>query len=114
MMGFLPGLPYLGSLPAEFELPRRENPRLRVPPGSIAIAMAMTTIYPLESPGGWNLLGRTPVADVGSAPRRAVTAGCRRQGDVRTDIACESTRSILRASRRRHLRAAARTRGPAA
>jgi len=62
MMGFLPGLPYLGSLPAELELPRRENPRLRVPPGSIAIAMAMTTIYPLESPGGWNLLGRTPVA----------------------------------------------------
>jgi KipI family sensor histidine kinase inhibitor len=61
MMGFLPGFPYMGSLPAELELPRRENPRLRVPSGSIAIAMAMTTVYSLESPGGWHLLGRTPV-----------------------------------------------------
>lgn len=61
MMGFLPGFPYMGSLPAELELPRRENPRLRVPSGSIAIAMAMSTVYSLESPGGWHLLGRTPV-----------------------------------------------------
>ena len=60
MMGFLPGFPYMGDLPAELELPRRENPRVRVPPGSIAIAMAMTAIYTLESPGGWHLLGRTP------------------------------------------------------
>jgi inhibitor of KinA len=61
MMGFLPGFPYMGGLPAELELPRRENPRLRVPSGSIAIAMTMTIIYSLESPGGWHLLGRTPV-----------------------------------------------------
>jgi KipI family sensor histidine kinase inhibitor len=60
MMGFLPGFPYMGDLPPELELPRRENPRVRVPPGSIAIAMAMTSIYTLESPGGWHLLGRTP------------------------------------------------------
>ena len=60
MMGFLPGFPYMGDLPADLELPRRENPRIRVPAGSIAIAMAMTSIYTLESPGGWHLLGRTP------------------------------------------------------
>ena len=61
MMGFLPGFPYMGGLPAELELPRRESPRLRVPSGSLAIAMTMTIIYSLESPGGWHLLGRTPV-----------------------------------------------------
>jgi len=61
MMGFLPGLPYLGGLPPEFGLPRRENPRVKVPPGSISVAMAMTVIYPLESPGGWHILARTPV-----------------------------------------------------
>jgi KipI family sensor histidine kinase inhibitor len=60
MMGFLPGLPYLGGLPAEFGLPRRENPRVKVPRGSISVAMAMTVIYPLESPGGWHILARTP------------------------------------------------------
>jgi inhibitor of KinA len=60
MMGFLPGLPYLGGLPSEFELPRRENPRITVPKGSVAVAMAMTVVYPLESPGGWHILARTP------------------------------------------------------
>lgn len=60
MMGFLPGLPYLGGLPPEFGLPRRENPRVKVPAGSISVAMAMTVIYPLESPGGWHILARTP------------------------------------------------------
>lgn len=61
MMGFLPGLPYLGGLPSEFALPRRENPRVKVPAGSISVAMAMTVIYPLECPGGWHILARTPV-----------------------------------------------------
>src|SRR5262245_52352193 len=60
MMGFLPGLPYLGGLPPEFELPRRENPRIKVPSGAVAVAMSMTVIYPLESPGGWHILARTP------------------------------------------------------
>lgn len=60
MLGFLPGFPYMGDLPAELALPRRENPRVRVPSGSIAIAMRMTSIYTLESPGGWHLLARTP------------------------------------------------------
>jgi KipI family sensor histidine kinase inhibitor len=61
MMGFLPGLPYLGGLPDEFALPRRENPRLKVPSGSVAVAMSMSVIYPQESPGGWHILARTPV-----------------------------------------------------
>jgi inhibitor of KinA len=61
MLGFLPGQPYMGDLPDVLHLPRRENPRTVVPPGSVAIATTMTTIYPLESPGGWHLIGRTPV-----------------------------------------------------
>ena len=61
MIGFLPGHPYMGDLPKELELPRREEPRTRVPAGSVAIATTMTVVYPNESPGGWHLIGRTPV-----------------------------------------------------
>jgi inhibitor of KinA len=77
MMGFLPGLPYLGGLPKEFEVPRRENPRLKVPRGAVSVAMAMTVIYPLESPGGWHILGRTPVPlwDLGRDPPTILAAG---------------------------------------
>jgi len=60
MLGFLPGFAYLGELPERLRLPRRATPRTRVPAGSIAIAADMTAIYPLESPGGWHLIGRTP------------------------------------------------------
>src|SRR5262245_23306451 len=61
MVGFLPGYPYMGDLPPELALPRRENPRTKVPAGSIAIATTQTAVYALESPGGWHLIGRTPV-----------------------------------------------------
>lgn len=61
MMGFLPGYPYMGDLPAPLVLPRRENPRVRVPPGAVGIATNLTAIYSLESPGGWHLIGSTPV-----------------------------------------------------
>lgn len=61
VIGFLPGLPYLGDLPARLELPRRTSPRIKVPAGSVAIAMNQTVIYPLESPGGWHIIGRTAV-----------------------------------------------------
>jgi inhibitor of KinA len=60
MVGFLPGYPYMGDLPPELALPRRENPRTKVPPGSVAIATTLTAVYTLESPGGWHLIGRTP------------------------------------------------------
>lgn len=61
-IGFLPGFPYAGELPAALAgLPRRETPRLRVPAGSVAIAGRQTAIYPRDSPGGWHLLGRTPL-----------------------------------------------------
>jgi KipI family sensor histidine kinase inhibitor len=60
-LGFLPGYPYMGDGPAELSLPRRETPRLRVPTGSVCIAFRQTGIYTMESPGGWHLLGRTPV-----------------------------------------------------
>lgn len=61
MIGFLPGFPYLGDLPAELALPRRADPRQKVPAGSVAIATTLSAIYPFESPGGWHLIGRTPV-----------------------------------------------------
>jgi inhibitor of KinA len=61
MLGFLPGFPYMGDLPAQLELPRRADPRLRVPAGSVSIATSLTAIYPYESPGGWHLIGATPI-----------------------------------------------------
>jgi inhibitor of KinA len=61
MIGFVPGYPYMGDLPAPLVLPRRADPRIRVPAGSIAIATQLTAIYPLESPGGWHLIGATPI-----------------------------------------------------
>lgn len=61
-MGFLPGFPYAGYLPPELAgLPRRDSPRVRVPSGSVAIVGRQTGIYPGESPGGWHLIGRTPM-----------------------------------------------------
>ncbi len=61
MIGFLPGYGYMGDLPEPIRLPRRATPRTRVPRGSVAIAKDMTAVYPLESPGGWHLIGRTPI-----------------------------------------------------
>lgn len=61
MLGFVPGYPYMGDLPEAIVLPRRTDPRTRVPAGSVAIAAGMTAIYPVESPGGWHLIGATPV-----------------------------------------------------
>jgi len=75
-IGFLPGFPYAGYLPERLSgLARRSEPRLKVPAGSVAIAGRQTGIYPLDSPGGWHLLGRTPLriadADQGHFPIRA-------------------------------------------
>ena len=61
VLGFMPGLAYVAGLEPSLFLPRRAEPRVRVPRSSVAIAMDMTTIYPFESPGGWHLIGRTPL-----------------------------------------------------
>jgi KipI family sensor histidine kinase inhibitor len=61
VLGFMPGLAYVAGLEQSLYLPRRTQPRVRVPRSSVAIAMDMTTIYPFESPGGWHLIGRTPL-----------------------------------------------------
>jgi inhibitor of KinA len=59
MMGFLPGFAYLGGMNERISIPRKDTPRLKVPVGSVGIAGKQTGIYPLESPGGWQLIGRT-------------------------------------------------------
>ena len=61
LIGFLPGFPYLGGLPDWLDLPRRATPRTAVPANSFAIAGGQAAIYPWQSPGGWHLLGRTPL-----------------------------------------------------
>ena len=61
MVGFVPGWAYLGPVPEELIVPRRAVPRTRVPAGSVAITGQQTGIYPLDSPGGWNVIGRTSV-----------------------------------------------------
>ncbi|HEY4247292.1 MAG TPA: 5-oxoprolinase subunit PxpB [Lacunisphaera sp.] len=61
MIGFAPGFPYLGGLPKELNTPRHAKPRMNVAPGSVGIAGNQTGIYPLGTPGGWNLIGRTPL-----------------------------------------------------
>ncbi len=61
MCGFSPGFSYLGSLDKRIATPRLETPRIRVPAGSVGIAEGQTGIYPLESAGGWRLIGRTPL-----------------------------------------------------
>lgn len=62
MLGFAPGHPYLGEWGQAFRLPRRSTPRTQVAAGSVAVANGQTVIYPYALPGGWNLIGRTPLA----------------------------------------------------
>jgi inhibitor of KinA len=61
MVGFMPGFAYLGGLADEIATPRRRSPRTAVPAGTVGIGGQQTGVYPLESPGGWNLIGRTPL-----------------------------------------------------
>jgi KipI family sensor histidine kinase inhibitor len=62
MMGFLPGFPYLGGMSERIATPRLKTPRSAIPAGSVAIAERQTGIYPVESPGGWRIIGRTPIS----------------------------------------------------
>jgi len=59
LLGFVPGFAYLSELDRSLHLPRRAEPRPRVPAGSVAIAAAQTAVYPLDTPGGWHIIGRT-------------------------------------------------------
>ncbi|NGQ93669.1 5-oxoprolinase subunit PxpB [Brevibacillus sp. SYP-B805] len=61
MIGFAPGFPYLGGMPERIATPRRETPRLSIPPGTVGIGGRQTGIYPLATPGGWHCIGRTPL-----------------------------------------------------
>lgn len=62
MIGFMPGFPYMGGLPQVLEMPRLSNPRKALPARSFGIAGSMCAVYPWESPGGWRILGRTPLS----------------------------------------------------
>lgn len=77
MLGFLPGFAYMGDVPGPLNLPRRKTPRVKVPPRSLAIAIGQTGIYPLESPGGWWLIGQVPVelCDMGKSPPALLAPG---------------------------------------
>jgi inhibitor of KinA len=61
MIGFLPGFAYMGTLPKELEVARKKTPSAKIPAGSVAIAGKQTGVYPSSSPGGWNVIGRTPI-----------------------------------------------------
>ena len=60
-MGFLPGFLYLGGLSEKLHMPRKETPRMHIPKGSVAIGGSQTGIYPQDSPGGWHIIGKTPI-----------------------------------------------------
>lgn len=60
MIGFAPGFPYLGGLDKRIATPRRQSPRTAIAPGSVGIGGEQTGVYPIESPGGWHIIGRTP------------------------------------------------------
>ncbi len=79
MLGFAPGFPYIGGLDPSLAMPRRSTPRTRIPAGSVAIASDQTSIYSLETPGGWNVIGRTPLKlfDAGSKAPCLLRAGDR-------------------------------------
>ena len=77
MLGFTPGFPYLGGMDPRLATPRRKEPRIRIPAGSVGIAGSQTGVYPSPSPGGWQLIGRTPLRlfDLGSDPPILLQAG---------------------------------------
>lgn len=79
MLGFMPGFPYLGGLSPRLAVPRLDTPRTLVPAGSVGIAGAQTGIYPADSPGGWRIIGRTPIPlfDVRQTPPALIEAGDR-------------------------------------
>ena len=78
-LGFTPGFPFLSGLSAKLVVPRRSTPRKEIPIGSVAIAGKQTGVYPVKSPGGWNILGRSPLRffDAAKNPPALLSAGDR-------------------------------------
>ena len=78
-MGFSPGFPYLGGLDSRLDTPRLKSPRTSIPAGSVGIAETQTGVYPVASPGGWQLIGRTPIRlfDAGSDAPAVIHPGDR-------------------------------------
>lgn len=85
-LGFKPGFAYLGGLPEALHIPRRASPRLSVPAGAVGIGGAQTGIYPSASPGGWQLIGRTPLSlfNVQKSPPSLLQPGDRLKVEVIT------------------------------
>lgn len=79
MMGFAPGFPYLGGMDERIATPRKESPRSKIPKGAVGIAGSQTGIYPMETPGGWQLIGQTPLElfDAGKEEPALLKAGDR-------------------------------------
>lgn len=79
MIGFAPGFPYLGGLNEKIACPRKEIPSLKIPAGSVGIAGLQTGIYPIETPGGWQIIGQTPLKlfDAERDPPALIKAGNR-------------------------------------
>lgn len=77
LLGFLPGFAFMGDTDEALHLPRRTDPRLRIPAGSVGIAMSLTAVYPWESPGGWHLIGHSPVPlfDASQVPAALLAPG---------------------------------------
>ncbi|NMF04708.1 5-oxoprolinase subunit PxpB [Clostridium beijerinckii] len=77
MIGFAPGFPYLGGMSEKISAPRRESPRAVIPAGSVGIAGMQTGVYPIETPGGWQLIGRTPLKmfNLDGNPKSLLKAG---------------------------------------
>jgi inhibitor of KinA len=107
MLGFMPGFPYLGGLPHRIATPRLATPRTLVPAGSVGIAGGQTGIYPTESPGGWRLIGRTPVPlfDPRTSPPALLEAGDRvrfvpvtqaRYDAIARDVTADAYRPVVR------------------
>jgi KipI family sensor histidine kinase inhibitor len=98
MIGFVPGHPYMGDLPDSIgTLPRRADPRVKVPTGSIAIAGNKSIIYPTESPGGWHIIGATPIRlfDMRSARPSLLSPGDKVQFDRITADEFDSIRRAV-------------------
>ncbi len=77
MIGFAPGFPYIGGMSEKIAAPRRESPRMVIPAGSVGIAGMQTGVYPIETPGGWQLIGRTPLKmfDLDGTPQSLLKSG---------------------------------------